>query len=490
MKKFSVLEYLHPDGVAHTSLVLGNNCPEILRPELQARFDGKADLFILAPCVKESSSRVWLEAAVQAMSDYLAADGVGYILVPVHRRWTVMGLLHKVGLVTDKAFWHFPDPFASRYLTPIERLPGEFFLDTIMPTPSLKRTLAMSLFRLWGMQHFLSRFWDPIGICVRRPNARPLFQWLFQDKGRDSSGTAILRTSWRGSEGASISYGFSERAEFPSVIAKTVPLENAAKLNEEAKVFESIGSKARQPGMQIPEIMGQQQNDRYSALLLSFIPGQSVSDLLASEPQICIPLIERIVGWMERWHRATVTFQPLTRERFDQALLAPLDRLAPFLQGGEEYRARLMAYCDGVVGIAAPFVDTHNDLTMANVLLDKHNQLGIVDWETGCSESFPLVDFFYAVTDAIRITEKSNNWLAAFKAGYVVGGSTFTKVAAWRRQLQSAIDVPPDFAELCFHACWLHHASNEQQANHSTEPHPFLEIVQWLALHESNFNLN
>lgn len=483
MKKFSVLEYLHPDGFAHTSLVLGSNCPEILQPELQPRFDGSADLFILAPSVKESNSQTWLEAAAQAMSDYLSADGIGYVLVPPRWRWKIMSLLHNAGLVIDTAFWHFPDPSSSRYLAPIERFPGSFFVDTIMLTPSLKETLATGMLRFWSTRQFLIHFWNPVGISVRRPNSRPLFQWI-KGKARVSSGTAILRTSWRGSEGASIIYGFAGGDISPSVISKTVTAENATKLNKEAEALENLGSKARQAGMQIPKVMGRQRNDQSSTLLLSFLPGKSVSDLLGSQPEMLIPLTERIVSCLESWHRATVTFQPLGRDQFERALLAPLEHLAPLIQDSNKYRARLMAHWDAVAGMPVPFVDTHNDLTMANVLLDKQDHLGIVDWETGCAEGFPFVDFYYAVTDAIRITEKSPDWLAAFKACYLFDGPYFNKVVAWRKQLQSAIGVPPDFTELCFHACWLHHASNEQQATRPGEPSPFLEIVQWLALNE------
>ena len=60
-----------------------------------------------------------------------------------------MNLLRNAGLVLDTAFWHFPDPSSSRYLTPIERVPGQFFVDIIMPKPSWKRTAAMWMLRFW-----------------------------------------------------------------------------------------------------------------------------------------------------------------------------------------------------------------------------------------------------------------------------------------------------------------------------------------------------
>ncbi len=484
MKKFSLLELLHPDGIAHTSLVLGSSCPEILRPELQERFDGNADLFILAPSGKESNSQVWLEAAVRAMSDYLAADGVGYVLVSPRYRWRVINMLYVAGLVIDSAFWHFPDSISSRYLIPMERFPGRFAVDTILSAPSLKRAFALQMFQYSSARWLMTIFWDRVGIVTRRHGARPLCQWLFQGEQR-SSGSAIIRRSWREAKGANICYGFSERDALPSVITKTSAVENASSLNREAKVLKNLASEARQAGVQVPKIIERQQNDQHSSLLLSFIPGQSVSDLLALKPDMFMPLMMKIVEWLDRWHRLTLTLQPFTSEQFERTVLSPLNQLTPLLQNVERYRNWLVECRALVVGNPVPLVAAHNDLTMANILFDEQNQMGVVDWETGCLENLPLVDFYYAVTDAVRIAAHCTDWLEAFKACYLPEGPYFTKVVAWREQLQSAIDPSPEFTEICFHACWLHHASNEQQTSEPGEPRPFLEIVQWLASHES-----
>jgi hypothetical protein len=137
-----------------------------------------------------------------------------------------------------------------------------------------------------------------------------------------------------------------------------------------------------------------------------------------------------------------------------------------------------------------PFVATHNDLTMANILLARHDQLGIVDWETGQVESWPLVDFHYAITDAVRIARSRLDWTEAFKTCYQPQGSYATNVAVWQEQLQTAVGISSDLAELCFHACWLHHALNEHRVSPPGAARPFLQIVQWLVLHYSNTDEN
>jgi hypothetical protein len=127
---------------------------------------------------------------------------------------------------------------------------------------------------------------------------------------------------------------------------------------------------------------------------------------------------------------------------------------------------------------------------MANILLAGRDQFAVLDWETGCRENWPLLDFFYAVTDAVRITAGCTSWLEAFQACYRPQGSYAARVKAWQARLQTSLGLPPGIAELCFHACWLHHAFNEYQVNQPGEPRPFLEIVQWLAADESIFNHN
>src|SRR6266545_1048765 len=164
MKNFSMLELLHPDGFASTSVVLGGNCPEKLRPKLQREFAGQAELLILAPSAEDCRLPGWLESAVKSMSRQLAEDGVGYVLVPTQWRWKVVRLLHQAGLVMDSSFWHFPDWSSSRYLVPLELHPAQFTVDAILSSPSWKRVLARQIFHYSRTRQFLATFWDCAGI--------------------------------------------------------------------------------------------------------------------------------------------------------------------------------------------------------------------------------------------------------------------------------------------------------------------------------------
>jgi Ser/Thr protein kinase RdoA (MazF antagonist) len=173
-----------------------------------------------------------------------------------------------------------------------------------------------------------------------------------------------------------------------------------------------------------------------------------------------------------------------------QNFCAPLERLLPFLQNAQEYQSWLIDRIQTAVGTPLPLVSAHNDLTMANILVEEPDVFGVVDWETGLSQNWPLVDFYYAVTDAVRIAQGYTDWLEAFKACYEAKGAYTRDVHRWEEALRSAIDLSPALTELCFHACWLHHASNEHQVSQPGDPRPFLAIVQWLALNYSRSNEN
>jgi hypothetical protein len=51
------------------------------------------------------------------------------------------------------------------------------------------------------------------------------------------------------------------------------------------------------------------------------------------------------------------------------------------------------------------------------------------------------------------------------------------------RRFRHAVEIPDAIADLCFHACWLHHAVNEHHSSGSSAPRPFFKIMQWLVLH-------
>jgi hypothetical protein len=258
------------------------------------------------------------------------------------------------------------------------------------------------------------------------------------------------------------------------------------KRSQEAGLMTQFGPGVRSAGAHIPQPLRVEQIGGRPLLLQTVLSGQSIASLLAAKPNRLFDLIERVVCWLACWNLSTMVLKPLDQSQLDQKLLAPATLLSPFLHQGEAYKAWLTTRCAQAVGMLVPFVATHNDLTMTNILFDKQEgRLGVIDWETGCADDFPLVDFFYAVADADAAIQSYTDRPKAVEACFAPGGSFTGIMARLQMRLRHALEVPAEVADLCFHACWLHHAANEHHLDEPSERRRFLQIVQWLVWHRS-----
>jgi hypothetical protein len=125
---------------------------------------------------------------------------------------------------------------------------------------------------------------------------------------------------------------------------------------------------------------------------------------------------------------------------------------------------------------------------MWNILLGEQGQLGVIDWESASEKGLPFVDFFYAVTDAITVAQTNGDRSKAFKESFASGGTYESMVGQFLTALRRVVQIPDETVRLCFHACWLHHAANEYRSTGPSDPHPFLDLIQWLALNRSHIS--
>jgi aminoglycoside phosphotransferase (APT) family kinase protein len=122
----------------------------------------------------------------------------------------------------------------------------------------------------------------------------------------------------------------------------------------------------------------------------------------------------------------------------------------------------------------------HNDLTMFNVLLDG-TRLGVVDWEAAADRGLPLTDFAYAAVDAVAAIGRYEDRLRAFRDSFMSASPYSRAIATAQLRLVSELEIAPEVAELCLHACWLRHAANAQQRSAARREDSFLDIVAELA---------
>jgi Phosphotransferase enzyme family len=480
VSRISPLELFHPAGTIERFAILGRNCPLRLlpRPDYSAR--DHADLIVLAPQAVECSRPSWLQEAVHAVDQQLAPDGIVYVLAPRRWRWAIEHLLRDKGLLTEMRVAHFPNWESSRYLVPLNTIPSVYAFSKLMPVRAWRRRLALGALSLPSGGRLLTRILPWIGLVARRPNGRSLFDWLFMlDGDACCRHSAIVSTSWQGEDRSIVLHRFSGLGHYPSAVVKMPRATESDLQIDEAATLARIGPGVRLAGADVPKPLLTKQIGKHRAFMQSVVNGRSAATLLASQPQRLNGIIERVSAWLERWNLATKVMRPFDRGLIDKAILAPVMCLAPHLQHGLEYRDWLVERC-ATINDPVPLVAAHNDLTVWNVLLDEQGRLGVVDWESAQDESLPLIDLFYAVVDAVAVA-KGLDRFSAFKQSCAPGGAHEQIVIRFLKRDMRALGITTRFAELCLHACFLHHAANEQRVREPDDPQPFFQIVQWLA---------
>jgi len=427
-------------------------------------------LIVLAPSAAEAEDERWLDHAVDQVEE-LDPDGVVYVLASPRTRRRLRALLAARGLTQSASFLHVPSVAATRFLLPLEKGAFRYAFAHLVPVKSHNRartTVATWLPTLAPITALAS----PVGFAAHSPEARPLFDWLFADRPAEA-GTAIVGGLGK-EDGGPVLHRFGNGAGAPSAVAKVAP---AAKATALAAVLRELEPAASSAGAEIPRPLSV--TTPRSAILESFVPGTNASLVLARDADSLPEVLERVVGWLERWNRATARPIPVTRESLENWVLAPLARLEGQLVEGARYRRDLESLCRELMGQTLTCVAVHADLTMSNVLFRRGAAIGVVDWDGSCGAGLPLVDFFYAVADATAATREYRSRPAAARECFARQDSRARRVEEWRRRLTNTLGISETLSALCFHACWVHHADNEQRASSPGDPRPFLEILDW-----------
>ena len=75
---------------------------------------------------------------------------------------------------------------------------------------------------------------------------------------------------------------------------------------------------------------------------------------------------------------------------------------------------------------------------------------------------------------------------AAFTSCFAPDGAHAAGVKTLLRRLATSLAVDSSLQELCFHACWLHHAANETRRS-PAYPGPFMTILRTIAADGARF---
>jgi phosphotransferase family enzyme len=449
-------------------MVLGSSCPSVLVPLSSSTTsdDEPVDLVVLAPSRDERRDRDWIDRAARAAATRLTPDGIAYV-VPA-RATSLTRALQAHGLVPAGTLLHLPDVSHSRHVAPVGSEAERYALSGRLGMKRTKRLAAVLALRAsW------SAALGPTGAILRRDSETPLAGWLFALGEQPAAPGSVLLTTRRSPAEGSVVHRLADGEREPDAVAKV-----SSRTSDELRALSEIAPAAAGAGARVPSVIWSGVLGRTPVLVQTALSGEAAARLIARRQLGPAAFQERVATWLECWAGSEALRRPLGRDDLDRFVLSPALRL---VRGDGRYLAYLEELCARASGASCPFVPTHGDLTAANVVVNGPDDLGVLDWEEASNEGLPLTDFFYAAADAVaaagRYTDRPGSVVSCFAAE----GNRAQGVRALTRRLADSLELDPVVREVCFHACWLHHASNE--ASRGTDPGaaPFGSILATVA---------
>lgn len=470
------VELMHPDGEVRGEAAIGARAARF-RPASRPESQGGADLLWLAPSAAECRTRGWLADAVARTERELAPDGIAYVLPPPGWRGRCAARLRRAGFRVEAPTAHLASGGVERWLVPLRRGEVRLLLRSVLPLPTALRRLAAAAARAPGWPRVVAETWPTVGFVARRPAGRAPWSWL-GGTGADVAvpdGVVAVR-GWRGSDDSVLLHLLAADGTHAAV-AKVARAGAGA---DEAETLARLGGAAEAAGARVPRVLGSGSISGRRVTTLGVVPGRRAVDEVGRSAARARRVLLRVADWLEAWNRATVRTDALGADELEREVLGPLRLLAPLLADGGAYAARVRSLCARVEGRPLPRVAAHGDLTLHNLLLDGA-ALGVVDWEGARADGWPLTDLEYAAVDAAAAAagyrDRARAWAECFRPG----GAFAAELAGRRARLADALGIPPPFAELCRHACWLHHAANEHRSAGETSDRPFLAVLRAVA---------
>jgi aminoglycoside phosphotransferase len=458
----SPLELLLPEGSTTGALVLGDRCPPLLAPTADGTqaVSGTVDLVILAPSRSQRRDARWTQDAAAAAASRLSRTGIAYVVPGDARR--LRRALADVGLPGAGKLLHVPEVTNPRHLVQVGTPAERWALAGGIAMNRWKRVLASGL----GARGRAAT--GPTGAIHRRDPGQPLATWLFGLGGSGlAPGSTIVSLTHRGTGGA-ILYRFAGERRAPDAVAK---LTTAA--GDELRALREIAPAAAGAGVRVPRVLASGRIGSMPFVLESVVSGRRAADLVAVGHLGPQEVQGRLADWLETWSRSRARVRPIGPDDVARFLLAPASRAGvkrPYLEFLQELGSQAN-------GRACSFVHSHGDLTLANVMIEDHSPLGIVDWEHASAGSLPLTDFLYASVDAVAARRRYEDRPGAFVSCFTPGGNHTSSLERLRTRSATLLELDEVVQTVCFHACWLQHAANEADRSPGSPGGPFVTIL-------------
>jgi len=418
------------------------------------------DLAVLAPGEGPERRVAWAEAAAADVARTMPDGGTAVIIAPAVARRRLARALRGHGFRTVGLYLHLPSFAQTVFAVPLRRAMLRYVVERLIGRKSWRRSALLMLTRLPRVSA-LAAFAPSTGVVMRRDNLAAGFEWLGVREG-------ILQLPHRGRDGAVV-HGF-DSGPLPSVIAK-IRTSAGAPTND----GDAVRARAATMGIRVPRVLRHVTLNGASATVEEALHGRPAASALAAKgEEYALPLLTDLEQLLLHWSRASLG-PPLLEARLERETVDRAMALQPIVDARGDYVEHLKTLLREDVG--GRVVAAHNDLTTWNILVDDTGSLALLDWEEAEAEGLPLADFAYAAVDAMTVAGDGDR-LAAYRRCFGEG-SVGTSVGEALGRLATVAQLTPAAAELCLHACWLRHASNEHARGE--QPTPFLELVREVA---------
>ena len=469
----SPIELLLPKGFARGAIVLGSACPSVLAPvsSRTTTDEDPVDLVVLAPSRDERRDRRWIDRSAGIAAARLSPDGIAYVVPAGAAR--LRRALSARGLYAAGTLLHLPDVARSNHVVPVGTEAERYALSGRLGMKRLKRRAAsVALRALW------TAWLAPTGAMLRRDPAAPLAEWLFRlTDGPAEPGSVLLTTR---PTGGSVLHRFADRDREPNAVAKV-----STRTTDEEQALLELAPAAGRCRARVPAVLWSGELGDGHVLVQTALRGQNAARLVEQRHLDPAELQERIAVFLERWSRSAARPGTLSEDDLERLVLSPAASLAG---GHGRYLEHLEELCTRALGSSCAFVPVHADLTAANIVVDDADDLGILDWEAASSEGLPLTDFFYAAADVVAAARGYTDRPGAVVSCFAVEGQRAPHVRRLVERLADALALTTVVQEVCFHACWLHHAANEAARTSDLRPGPFETILMTVAGNPARFD--
>jgi aminoglycoside phosphotransferase len=377
--------------------------------------------------------------------------------------------------VVEAEYLHHPGWPATELLVPVSYGGIAYAYSRLIHTDPLRRRAALAALRAPGAINAARRLLPAVGLVARGTGGRPSLSWLTQGGG--GAGT-VIQASWRGPEGAVLLHSLDGGARAAAIAKLWLRDAGQAAQRRELAGLRLAAETAASAGARVPGILREGRLRGRPYLVEEAVAGEKAAEVLGREPGRLPEVLAALARWLQAWNRGTAQPRALSEGDVERYLLGPARALRGELGRGGAYEAQLQRLGQSLLGRAFPFVATHGDLTMVNVLLDGRGAPGIIDWETAEPDGLPLADFFCAAVDAVAAASGYADRVAAWSACFGRDGAHRLQVEPLQRGLAAELGLDADQIAFAFHATWLRCALAERRERSKAAPEEFLHIAR------------